>query len=564
LNAVSWDRLEAALGVGDDGLALRLALELWRAAPWPALAELVDRLGERAAGAPVRAASEREVQEAWLARARARRPEDLGPLLEAFPRKLLARDDGAAWWRPGFIEQRYAPLRARIAELAAWPLDPRPAAPLLELVARAPWQAVNEDGFHAVYDPLVAEVARTADERLLPRIRRLAHRPTSKIQMARAYLGEALARAAERVEARLADRPPLAPEDAARARALLARLDDGRHAAPAPAAAVAVAATPDALLAAALATPDDDAPRLVWADALLERGDPRGEFVALQFKAARGEATEADLRRMRGLQQRHGKSWLGDNLAAVLVRCGFARGLLDEAELAQNAAADPAVWAAACREPALATVRTLHRGRGNEAHYAAFVTSPALCSLVDIEVGSRAVLRKVVASGRPFTTLRLARPPSAADLRALDALPALRLLSFSGRAQAAALLRQLEGQPLLGRLAAIEYRPRDLFRGAGLAGEWLATVRELRPLPEVRVRFGLSAAARPEGEGIALEVTGIDFYLAELLEAIPCRVVRLRVAAAGRPPEPLSARVRAAIRRHAPEVLELPDGLDPD
>ncbi len=41
------------------------------------------------------------------------------------------------------------------------------------------------------------------------------------------------------------------------------------------------------LLAAAALAPDDDAPRLVLQDALLERKDPRGELLALQFKQAR-------------------------------------------------------------------------------------------------------------------------------------------------------------------------------------------------------------------------------------------------------------------------------------
>ncbi len=38
----------------------------------------------------------------------------------------------------------------------------------------------------------------------------------------------------------------------------------------------------DDLLRAVLEAPDDDAPRLVYADALIEVGDPRGEFIALQ------------------------------------------------------------------------------------------------------------------------------------------------------------------------------------------------------------------------------------------------------------------------------------------
>lgn len=43
------------------------------------------------------------------------------------------------------------------------------------------------------------------------------------------------------------------------------------------------------LLAAILAAPDDDEPRLVYADYLQETGDPRGEFIVVQCKVARCE-----------------------------------------------------------------------------------------------------------------------------------------------------------------------------------------------------------------------------------------------------------------------------------
>jgi uncharacterized protein (TIGR02996 family) len=45
----------------------------------------------------------------------------------------------------------------------------------------------------------------------------------------------------------------------------------------------------DALVAAVLAAPDDDGPRLVLADYLIERGDPRGELIVVQCKLARSE-----------------------------------------------------------------------------------------------------------------------------------------------------------------------------------------------------------------------------------------------------------------------------------
>src|SRR5438552_3203827 len=77
--------------------------------------------------------------------------------------------------------------------------------------------------------------------------------------------------------------------------------------------------------------PEDDVPRLVFADWLEERGDSRGEFMRLQVHLAR--FSESDRRRVgleareRELLDRHAVDWLGPlrNWS-----CGwrFVRGLL--------------------------------------------------------------------------------------------------------------------------------------------------------------------------------------------------------------------------------------------
>lgn len=59
----------------------------------------------------------------------------------------------------------------------------------------------------------------------------------------------------------------------------------------------------DALLAAIYDAPDDDAPRLVFADALTERGDVRGEFISLQVQRARGPVSKAQFSRERELRE---------------------------------------------------------------------------------------------------------------------------------------------------------------------------------------------------------------------------------------------------------------------
>jgi uncharacterized protein (TIGR02996 family) len=76
----------------------------------------------------------------------------------------------------------------------------------------------------------------------------------------------------------------------------------------------------DALLAAILARPDEDTPRLAFADWLQENDDPdRGEFIRLEVELARTPpSTEEDERRRQLLLNRreellklHTHQWLG-------------------------------------------------------------------------------------------------------------------------------------------------------------------------------------------------------------------------------------------------------------
>lgn len=85
-----------------------------------------------------------------------------------------------------------------------------------------------------------------------------------------------------------------------------------------------------ALLAAIRASPDDDAPRSVFADLLLSAGDPRGDFIALQL----GPASEASARRATTLLRKHLDAWLGE-LVPFVVKASvtFTRGFPDTARV---------------------------------------------------------------------------------------------------------------------------------------------------------------------------------------------------------------------------------------
>jgi uncharacterized protein (TIGR02996 family) len=99
----------------------------------------------------------------------------------------------------------------------------------------------------------------------------------------------------------------------------------------------------DPLLVAIAAAPDDDAPRLVYADRLLADGDPRGELIALQ--CAGRDATR--------LLAKHGKAWLAE-LGLDGADAIWARGFLDtvslDVELARRA------WPRLLAEPGLRAI----------------------------------------------------------------------------------------------------------------------------------------------------------------------------------------------------------------
>lgn len=81
------------------------------------------------------------------------------------------------------------------------------------------------------------------------------------------------------------------------------------------------------LLAAIYAAPDDDAPRAVYADWLQQRGDPRGELIALQLLRAQGGGTPEQADREHELLAAHGAGWLAPlPISEVGVR--FERGFV--------------------------------------------------------------------------------------------------------------------------------------------------------------------------------------------------------------------------------------------
>ena len=206
---------------------------------------------------------------------------------------------------------------------------------------------------------------------------------------------------------------------------------------------------------------DDDGPRLVYADWLIEQGDPLGELIALQC-SANPDTPEARTR-VNSLVRTHRKLWLGD-LAKVLVHITFRRGFLASFALAQNAAAREAEWLRLAQSPLLRTVEEIHIGRGNKRFFALFASSPAAANLRVLDhVGTAETM--AIANG----------PPRRIDTLSCDTLPAPALL--------ADVFGSSPGLPQIERLVTGYDRPPQI-----MATRWqdLATRCARSPLPRLR------------------------------------------------------------------------------
>jgi uncharacterized protein (TIGR02996 family) len=164
----------------------------------------------------------------------------------------------------------------------------------------------------------------------------------------------------------------------------------------------AVAHDLSALWADVYAAPDDDGPRLVLADALMELGDARGELIATQLREANDEAATA---RAAELVKEHGKTWLG-NIRPIVYRAEFVRGMLARIELA--GAWSSSKWSTLAKDPVWQLVEEVDVGYANTEVYANLLKTPALrANLRSVTIDSKPVWEAV--SSSPLPKLRRVR-----------------------------------------------------------------------------------------------------------------------------------------------------------
>jgi uncharacterized protein (TIGR02996 family) len=201
--------------------------------------------------------------------------------------------------------------------------DPRLSSFALDALEHLPFTTPSAEDF---LRELVRIVERLGDRRLAPRAE--AIRAGISIRITRAMMRARLHAHLDEALAALPPDAPLTPE--------ALRLVDQLELLLAPRGQPAK--TREALLAAVHENPLDDGPRLVLADWLQEHGDPRGEFIALQFEARSRKLTADETERAGSLLKRHGKSWLGALAPVVSFGKGYAsttfeRGFLSTADI---------------------------------------------------------------------------------------------------------------------------------------------------------------------------------------------------------------------------------------
>jgi len=183
---------------------------------------------------------------------------------------------------------------ARLKTLDGWPADPRAALGVVRNLESIPFHTSSTKPF---WDALIAFAATHGDLRsadalagVAKRLPKILRSQYADLTGMRAWFAKQITTAAEQIRAGVTE-PAL---DAATV-AACARIAEQ---------IVTFEDTTDRLLAEIAANPDDDQLRQVYADGLQQKGDPRGELIALQL-ANREPA------RQEQLLAAHAAQWLG-------------------------------------------------------------------------------------------------------------------------------------------------------------------------------------------------------------------------------------------------------------
>ncbi len=349
------EQVRAAIAVEDWPRALAAALEAWRIERTSDLADLIDRITDRCE-LPQPPQTRGVLHRWWVTRARDADPVMIGALLAKFALRQYSCDEPLeamrARWPDSAVMESAAALRPpnylvewarrrgetytlpipnwveRVAAICTWPDDPRITRVLGGLVIDNN-ATIHAEGGEGPWPAIVERLRTLRDGRLDALINRNGNLPRYAGPRQRAF--QALQKEAVTTTAASG----------------VSELLPDREAAGIPLAS---------LWQEVAERPEDDAPRLVLADALLAAGDNRGELIALQCTPDPENRNRAEVQANR-LISHEWERWMGD-LALVLVRRGtvMRRGMLDAVRVGQ--AATPLwAWDAIAGHRELAVVR---------------------------------------------------------------------------------------------------------------------------------------------------------------------------------------------------------------
>lgn len=293
------ERAAKSLRKGDDEAALEALLEAWREKRSVRIADAIDRVAARLPHEPVPGKTVKARSEAWLALAKKKRAVDLGSLLATpWPGK----------WQDAMTVQ---------AALARFPSDPRVAMAFTRVIEAMPYDSIQSRRF---YWQLIMRLEELLDRRTLPLLEKDLERTKSRNwrESVRAFVVNAVEAIRASTDATLTK-----SEDVALAEVEAFFAGDKQN-------EQAKAKGEAEFLAAIYGAPDDDSVRMVFADWLQERGDPRGELIALQL----APPTPTSRKRVAALLKKHGTAWAGP-LHRFLAKDDrvFERGFLAQGKL---------------------------------------------------------------------------------------------------------------------------------------------------------------------------------------------------------------------------------------
>jgi uncharacterized protein (TIGR02996 family) len=238
----------------------------------------------------------------------------------------------------------------------------------------------------------------------------------------------------------------------------------------------------EAFLQAILEDPDDDAPRLIYADWLEERGDPRGEFIRLQCDLARMGQGDPRCPALQYQEQQllgaHRAEWLGPlPQGTILYEPIFRRGFLEAVSL------EPRTFLELGEQ--LFRLHPLRRlsfpGPDEERRFAALAASPLLARLTALCIHGITDRAAEVLAASPhltrLTALDLPRgrlgPIGTRALASSPSLQQLNSLSLYANAIGPQGAEALAASPYLARLTCL-----DLDGLSTRHGDWVNNISD--------------------------------------------------------------------------------------